>query len=84
MWQIAQNSIVLFFRGKLFKDRSKALGWILVGVLFTAAALVVIELAVVRLQLPLGGGFGLVVAAALSGFLGGMLQPYLFRDLKYQ
>lgn len=83
MWQIAKNSIVLFFRGRLFKDLGKALSWIFVGVVFTAAVLVAADFAVAYLDLPLGNGLGLVVAAALAGFLGGMLQPYLFKNLKY-
>lgn len=84
MWQIATNSITLFFRGKLFKDPTKAFGCILVGALVTAAVLVGVKLAVPQLNLPLGANATVVVAAALAGFVGGMLQPYLFKDLKYR
>jgi inner membrane protein involved in colicin E2 resistance len=84
MWQIAKNSIVLFLRGKLFQHTGKAMAWILVGAVFTAAVLIGIYLGVAYLGLPLDNHLTVILAAAFAGFLGGMLQPYLFRDLKYQ
>ena len=49
MWAMAQNSIVLFFRGKLFAEPRKAFLMIFVGVLVTASLLVMIA----KLDAPL-------------------------------
>lgn len=83
MLDLAGNAIVLFFKGKLFKDIGKVFAWIFAGALFTAAVLVAVDRAVDVLNLPLSSELSLVLAAAVAGFLGGMLQPYLFKDLKY-
>jgi hypothetical protein len=54
MWEMTQNSIALFFRGKLFADPGKVARQLLIGIVVTAVLLI-------------GGG----------------LQPYLFKDLRY-
>ncbi|MGY4319080.1 hypothetical protein ACVWW1_008407 [Bradyrhizobium sp. JR3.5] len=74
MWAMAQNSIVLFFRGKLFAEPGKAFMMILIGVVVTASLLVLIA--------KLGGP--LWMAAPVAAFIGGGLQPYLFRNLRYR
>ena len=63
-----------FFRGRLFANNGKAFGQIAIGVAVTA----LLFLAARRLGIPLWG------AAAVAGFLGGGLQPYLFKNLKYR
>ena len=74
MWAMAQNSIALFFRGKLFAEPRKAFLMIFVGVLVTASLLVMIA----KLGAPLW------MAAPVAAFVGGGLQPYLFRNLRYR
>ncbi|MBX9649651.1 MAG: hypothetical protein K2X57_21640 [Xanthobacteraceae bacterium] len=73
MWEMTKNSIALFFRGKLFADRVKATRQILIGILVTAVLLVVLA----KIGVPLW------LAALVAALLGGGLQPYLFKDLKY-
>lgn len=74
MWAMAQNSIVLFFRGKLFADPVKVYQKILIGVAVTALLLV----GFAKLGAPLW------IAAPFAALLGGSLQPYLFRNLRYR
>jgi len=74
MWAMTQNSIVLFFRGKLFAEPGKAFLLILVGVVATALLLILVA----KLGAPLW------MAAPIAAFVGGGLQPYLFRNLRYR
>ena len=74
MWAMAQNSIGLFFRGKLFAEPAKAFLMISIGVIVTASLLVLIA----KLGAPLW------MAAPAAALLGGGLQPYLFRNLRYR
>ena len=74
MWAMAQNSIALFFRGKLFAEPAKAFLMILIGVLVTASLLVLIA----RLGAPLW------MASVIAALIGGAFQPYLFRNLRYR
>ena len=73
MWEMTKNSIYLFFRGNLFADPRAEARMILIGVLVTAALFV----GLVEVGVPLW------LAAIVAGSLGGGLQPYLFKDLKY-
>jgi hypothetical protein len=73
LWQMTQNSIVLFFRGKLFADPGKAIRQLLIGIVVTAVLLIVLAKI----------GVSLWLAALIAALLGGGLQPYLFKDLKY-
>jgi hypothetical protein len=70
---MAQNSIILFFRGKLFADPKMAMRQLALGVFVTAAVLIVLG----EVEAPLW------LAALLAGLAGGGLQPYLFKDLRY-
>lgn len=74
MWEMAQNSVILFFRGKLFDDPRKVAVRLTIGVLVTALLLV----AGCTIGLPLWA------SALVAGFGGGALQPYLFKDLRYR
>jgi hypothetical protein len=73
MWQMTQNSIALFFRGKLFADPGKVIRQLLIGIVVTAVLLIVLA----KIGAPLW------LAALVAALLGGGLQPYLFKDLKY-
>jgi hypothetical protein len=75
MLEMVRSSIGLFFRGKLFADPGKAYMQLALGIAFTLLCF----FAAAR-----GVGLPLWAASAAAGFLGGALQPYLFRDLKYR
>lgn len=74
MWEMGKNSILLFFRGRLFADPRMVHRQLGIGVVATAILLV----ATAKVGLPLW------IAALLAGFIGGGLQPYLFKDLRYR
>ena len=74
MWSMAITSIGLFFRGKLFANPAQVYRQIAIGVLVTAVLLFVLTVA----------GVPVWLAALIAGFGGGMLQPYLFKDLRYR
>jgi hypothetical protein len=80
MWEMAKSSIALFFQGRLFKDKAQVFRQILTGTLFTAIVMLVIAAGLSAF----GMGRELIwISSAIAGFLGGALQPYLFKDLKY-
>ncbi|MDN3622645.1 hypothetical protein [Methylobacterium isbiliense] len=66
--------MTLFFQGRLFAEPGKVYRQTAIGAVATAVILVVIG----KL------GLSLAVAAAAAGFIGGALQPYLFKDLRYR
>jgi len=74
VWSIAQSSITLFFQGKLFADPRMVFIQLAIGILVT----VVVMVAAAKLGAPLP------LAALIAGLVGGVLQPFLFRRLKYQ
>ncbi len=74
MWDLAKHSITLFLRGKLFQDTSMVVRRTAIGVSLTAVILV----AAVAAGVPAWG------ASVIAGLIGGMAQPYLFKDLKYR
>ena len=67
------NSLRLFMKGKLFREPRMVLRHWLIG----AAATLVVLIVLAKIGLPLW----LAVLVASAG--GGALQPYLFKDLKY-
>lgn len=75
MLEMVKNSISLFFRGKLFADPGKAYMQLAMGIVLTAAILII------ALRF---GGLPHWTAAAIAGFIGGSIQPYLFRNLRYR
>jgi energy-converting hydrogenase Eha subunit A len=74
MWDMAKSSIILFFRGRLFAEPSMVFRQTAIGAAITA----IIVVALAKIGLPL------VASAALGGLIGGALQPYLFKNLKYR
>jgi hypothetical protein len=74
MWEMAKTSIGLFFRGKLFANPALVYRQMAIGVLITAAVLCALAVA----------GVPVWLAALVAGLGGGMLQPYLFKDLRYR
>ncbi len=75
MFEMVKNSIGLFLRGRLFAEPAKAYMQLMLGVGFTVLCFI----AALRF-----GGVPHWLAAVIAGFLGGTLQPYLFRNLRYR
>jgi hypothetical protein len=71
---MAQSSITLFFRGRLFADPTMVARQLAIGAIMTAVLLIVIA----KIGAPLW------LAALVAGLIGGGLQPYLFKDLRYR
>jgi hypothetical protein len=74
MWAMVQNSILLFFRGKLFAEPAKAYRQIAIGVAITAVLLVALA----------AMGAPAWIASPFAAAIGGGLQPYLFRNLRFR
>jgi hypothetical protein len=73
MFHTFLSSVVAFLRGKLFQSTGQFVTRGLTGVVLVLAAVFVLNV-----FLPLW------LAVVASGFLGGIVQPWLFRDLKYR
>ena len=67
------DSMKLFFTGRLFQDYGKVARQFAVGVICGAAAMVAVGYFVTP-----------VLGAVAGGAVAGLLQPYLFKDLKYK
>jgi hypothetical protein len=73
MLDMFKHSMMMFLKGKLFRDnkmvaRQGAIGVITVMLLITLLGKFVVPM---------------WLAAIIGGFVGGALMPYLFKDLKY-
>lgn len=73
MWGMVLNSLKLFLRGKLFREPKIVARQWLIG--FSVAFVVFLVLA--KIGLPLW------LVVIVTAFGAGLLQPYLFKDLKY-
>ena len=75
MFDMVLTSIKLFLAGKLFQNPMRVFTLSVLGVLFTIGVAAILLFA---------AGLPPVLAAAVSGLLGGSAQPFLFKDLKYR
>ena len=75
MFEMVLSSISLFFRGKLFAEPVHAYTQLAIGIFFAATCFVLATRV---------AGLPYWASAAIAGFLGGALQPRLFRDLRYR
>ncbi len=75
MIEMVKNSIGLFLRGKLFAEPGKAYTQLAIGIFLTVA----VFLATLHFA-----GLPHWFAATIAGFIGGSIQPYLFRNLRYR
>ena len=73
MFDMFKNSVILFCNGKLFRDNKMVFMQWLKGFAITLAVLLAVGFVVNPLV-------GVIVAS----IIGGALQPYLFKDLKYK
>ncbi len=74
MWEMAKSSITLFFRGKLFQNPQLVYRQLAIGIGITIVVVVGLDLV----------GAPLWLCGVAGGFVGGLVQPWLFKDLKYQ
>ena len=74
MWEMALTSMKLFLAGKLFQHPWSVAGKSAIGFGVTAAATLGLLLS----------GLQPLAAVGVSALAGGVLQPYLFKDLKYR
>jgi H+/Cl- antiporter ClcA len=73
MFEIAKSSMLLFFQGRLFRNPADVVRQLAIGISVT-----------IVMFLFLAKWAGLPIAAAAAGFMGGVLQPVLFKDLKFR
>ncbi len=73
MFEMVKNSATLFFQGKLFQKPEEVYRQLAIGIGIT----LVVFLVLVNLT-------GMPLAAVIAGFIGGAIQPYLFKDLKFR
>jgi predicted oxidoreductase len=74
MWTMARSAFSLFLRGRLFANPRTAYGRLAAGILFTALVCLILTVA----------GTPLWAAAMVAGFLGGGLQTYLLKTVKFR
>jgi len=72
MFQMFKNSMQLFFKGKLFRDNGLVFKQWLKGFVLTLTVLLVV-----------GFIFNPLIGVIVGSLFGGAVQPYLFKDLKY-
>lgn len=73
MFDMFLNSTKLFFKGKLFRDPGAVARQWLIGLGVTLVVLIGIA----------KSGAPLWIAVVVAALVGGALQPWLFKDLKY-
>lgn len=68
------NSVVLFMKGKLFQDQTLVLKRSAISIGVTALLCVVLALV----------GLPMWSAVFVAAVIGGAMQPYLYKDLRYR
>ena len=74
MFEMFMDSATLFLKGKLFQDYKSVFLKMLIGVVVTAVIAIILAKV----------GTGIYIAIGVAALIGGALQPYLFKDLKYR
>jgi hypothetical protein len=73
MLDMVKASIILFFQGKLFQNPNDVICQLAIGIGLT-----------VLIFLVFAKFTGLPTAGAIAGFIGGAVQPALFKNLKFR
>jgi len=73
MWDMFVNSMIMFLKGKLFRDHQLVMRQGAIGIVVAIVLIVVLG----KFVLPMWA------AAMVGGVVSGGLMPYLFKDLKY-
>jgi hypothetical protein len=71
---LIKNALVLLVEGKLFRDPRFFFRQLAIGVTATVAMMLIGSLVVTS---P-------ILVTLISGFVGGVLQPYLFENVRYR
>ncbi len=74
MWDMAKNSMILLLQGRLFQNFWGFVRQAAIGAFITAALLI---------ALTQYTEMSLLLSASIAGFVGGVLQPLLFKNLKF-
>ncbi len=74
MWEMFTSSMMMFLKGKLFRDNVKVLTQGALGVLVAIALIILLGKFA---HLPMWA------AAMIGGFVTGAMMPYLFKNLRY-
>jgi hypothetical protein len=74
MFEMVKNSATLFFQGKLFANTPRAMVQLLIGIAISAGVFLGCTFI----------GWPIPVAGLIAGVAGGILQPILFKDLRYR
>ncbi len=73
MLEMFKSSVTLFFKGMLFRDNKAVFKQWLIGFAITLTVL-----------LALGYFTNMLTGVIVGSVVGGAIQPYLFKDLKYK
>ena len=73
MFDMFKSSVTLFLQGRLFQDVGSVLRQILIGIVITIVVLIALHF----LSSPLW------LSIVIASFIGGLIQPFLFKNLKY-
>ncbi len=79
MWDMAKNSIILFLQGRLFQDLGAVIRQAFIGIIITALVMMGLHIYGPQIYPELE----LWMTAAIGGLIGGFIQPFLFKNLKY-
>ena len=74
MFSVVLDGMKLFFTGRLFQDYRMVLRNFVVGVLCGVAVMIAVHMLT----------YNLLIAAICGGAVSGLLQPVLFKNLKYK
>ena len=74
MFSVVFDGMKLFFSGRLFQDYRMVLRKFVIGVLCGIVVMVAVHLLT----------YNLLIAAICGGAVSGLLQPILFKNLKYR
>lgn len=74
MWTMATSALSLFFRGQLFASPRQAYSRLAVGIAVIALLCMILTVA----------GTPVWIAAMVAGFIGGGLQTYLFKTVRFR
>ena len=73
MFEMFKNSVTLFLQGRLFQDLGSVIRQVVIGVVIA----LILAVALAKL------GLSLLLAVVLASFIAGVIQPFLFKNLKY-
>ena len=73
MFDMFKSSVTLFLQGRLFQDVGSVLRQIIIGIIITIVVFIALHFLSSSLWLSI----------VIASFIGGLIQPFLFKNLKY-